>query len=365
MNPEEQKTAAPTAAPAPANAAPNSRKKLSKNVIIGIIVGAIVLAGVIAWAVYATIANSPENLIKAAAQNLAKDKQAAGTMKIENGTESASTSVMGDFAFATDPANDKNGQLVVGVGEGDKRFTFQALALDKTTYLKVANAENIAPLFGVAEPPVSGDSYARLSFAAMLKNINNQWFELTEQDVKSLASSTGGTAGAPLSGSPEDLKRLMEIYDRHTFVKADQVFADEVVDGANSAHFSIRLDRDQYVKFVQAVKDANLATVKVSDKDIEEAKKAEERPQDARIELWIARDSKKFKQLRAVNTKKGEESTVTLTFTGKLPTLEKYEKPAGAKPISELMTMLIGPSINPVELDALQSSQSSELYMTQ
>jgi len=372
MNPDEQKPAiAPviTEAPqpiAPAPVAASSGKKFNKNMLIGSIVGAVVLAGGIGWAVYAAISNSPDNLMKTAMHNLVTEKQLAGTLKIEAGTAGANTSMTGNFAVAVDPNNDKNSQVIFGLGNGDKRFAASGLVLDKNIYLKLSNAENLSTIFGAAEPSTSAEVFATPQIATMLKNINDQWFELSEQDVKSLAGNSGTTSGAAVAGaSPEDLKRVMEIYSQHSFIKADQVFADEIVDDTSSAHFSLRLDRDQYIKFMQAVKDANLATIKITDKDIEDAKKEQERPIDGSIEVWIARDSKKFKQLRAVNAKKGEEMAMTLTVSGAIPTFEKYEKPAGTKSISELMTVLLGPSISPVELDALQNSQSSELYLTQ
>jgi|GEM_PF-5855359 len=366
MQPDEQKpvvTPAPTSVVTPPTAVPQPnvptpRKKINKNIIIGIVVGAVVLVGIIGWAVYAAISNSPDNLMKAAVQNLVNEKQLAGAMKIQTGAADAPTTVTGDFAFAVDPANDKNAQVTFGLGSDDKRFGLHALVLDKTAYLKVSKVENLGTLFGDSEPSASG-------VAEMFKAINDQWFELSEQDVQSLASTTGGTATPVAGASTADLKRVTEIYGQYSFIKADQIFADEVVDGANSAHFSLRLDRDQYVKFMQAVKAANLETVKIADKDIEDAKKEQERPTDGSVELWIARDSKKFKQLRVVNTAKGEESTITVTFTGTMPQLEKYEKPAGAKSISELMTMLFGGSMNTEELNALQNSQSSEDYLTQ
>lgn len=364
MNPNEQKPAAPApVGPAPMpTASAGSRRKISKNMLIGIIVGAVLLAGIIAWAVYAIISNSPENLMKAAAQNLVKEKQVAGKVAITNESEPRAN-LNGDFAFVVDASNDKNSQFSFSIGKDSNRFNLKGLLLDKNAYFRLSGTENLATLYGSAE------ASPEAAVVTMLKNINDQWFELTEQDVKSLAGTVGGATAPPTSVSQDDFKRIMQIYDQHTFIKADQTFADEVVDGANPAHFSVKFDEQQYIAFLQAVKDANLTTAKVTDKDMQEAKedakKAAEEAKDYKFELWIARDSKKFKQLRVQNTKENDKTVMTLTFAGALPSLEKYEKPAGAKPISELMTTLIGPSINPVELNALQNSQSSELYLTQ
>ena len=370
MNPQEQQPVSPqTVTPAPQTSAPMpmapSGKKMNKNVLIAIIMAAVLLVAGVAWGVYAMVMNSPENLMKAAVQNLSKEKQLAATIKVVNGTENANTTFTGDVAVSIDPSNQKNGEVIAGLGSSDQRVGLSVLTLDKTLYMKLSGAENLGTLLGsMSETSSDTAALASPQFAAMLKNLNDQWFELNEEDLKSLSGSATSTETEVATASPEDLKKVFELYDRHPFVKADQTYADEVVDGANSAHFSIKIDKNEYVAFAQSVKDANLATIKLTDEDMQKVKDSDPM-KDTIVEFWIARDSKEFKQVRMVHTKKGEEASITLTMTGKLPTFDKFEKPAGTKSITELMTTLLGSSIDQAELESMRYSQSSEMYQTQ
>lgn len=353
--PQPQMTApAPMGGPTPMSGG----KKMSKSAIIGILAAVVVLAGAVAYGVYAYISNTPDNLLLSAVDNLKDKKSLAASYKIVNGTEQNGVTLSGDIAAATDPSNSKNGEAIVGFGSGAKRVAINALSLNGSLYLKAVNAENLGDL--LAAFGSSNNALTSPAFAAELKNLDGQWFEMNATDVQSIAQSSGNSnvSGAV---SPEDLKKVMDLYHQHPFIKADKTYADQVVDGANSAHFSVKNDPNTEVAFLQAVKDANLSTIKVTDDDIAKAKAAPSTISDGSIEIWVARDSRQFKQIKITNTKKGEESAVTLTLMSSLPTFDKFEKPSGVKPISQLFTTLLGPSISPSELNALEESNSSLL----
>lgn len=365
MNPEQPQNAAPVPQPtsAPVSPAPAATptsgggKKLSKGTIIGIIAAVIVLAAAIAYGVYAYVSNTPDNLLQSAIDNLKDKKSLAASYKIVNGTEQNGVTFSGDLAAMTDPSNSKNAEVIFGLGTGDKRVMLSGLAVGDTAYFKFTNAENLSTLmssFG------SDSVLASPDFASSLKNLDNQWFELQPSDVKSLAQS-GGNDNVTGAVSPQDLQKVLDIYRQHPFIKVDKTFADQVVGGANSAHFSLKVDVNTEVAFLQAVKDANLSTIKVTDDDIAKAKTESATSADSVVEVWIARDSHQFKQVKMTNTKKGEESSITLTLMGSLPTFDKFQKPSGAKPISELLTTLLGTSVNPAELNAIEQSQSDSM----
>ncbi len=344
-NPQPQEMPAATPTPAPIL---KSGKKLSKNVIIGALAGAIVLAGAISYGVYAYISNSPDNLLLSAVDNLKAKKSFGGTFKIVNGTEQNGVTFSGDVAAAADPSNNKNGEVILGLGTGNKRVAINALSLAGTLYLKATNTENLGPLLSSFSG--GSESLSSPEFASALKVLNNQWFEIQQSDVKSLAQNTGSDnfSGAI---SSDDLKRVLDIYHQHPFIKSDKIYNDEVVDGSNSAHFSLKIDAKEQVAFLQAVKNANLSTIKVTDDDINRIKTDPGTNTDSIVEIWIARSSRQLKQLKVTNTKKGDESALTLTLVDSRPTFDKFEKPASSKPISELLTSLLGPSITANELN--------------
>lgn len=375
MNPDQSQPAAPAPQPSAPSAMPtpapqqspagaptpmsqSSGKKMSKNAVIAIIVAVIVLAGAIAYGVYAYVSNTPDNLLQSAVDNLKDKKTLSATFKLVNGTEQSGVTFNGDFAATVDPANNKNGEIILGLGTGDKRVTINALSLDGTMYLKAGNAQNLGSLLAT----FSSDSASLSSpeFATALQNLNGQWFELNQSDVQSLAK-TNGNDNVSGAVSPDDLKRVLDIYRQHPFIKADKTYADQVVNGANSAHFSLKDDVNTEVAFMQAVKDANLSTIKVTDDDIAKAKASTSTSADTTIEVWVARDSRQFTQLKMTDSKKGEESAVTLTLSNTNPTFDTFTKPTNTKPISQLFTVLLGSTLSPAEIDAMQQSQDSSL----
>jgi hypothetical protein len=342
----------PTSTPAPA--AMGGGKKLSKNAVIGIVVAVIVLAGAIAYGVYAYISNTPDSLMQSAVDNLKDKKSLAASYKIVSGTEQNGVTFSGDVAVTTDPGNGKNGEVIVGLGTGDKRVAINALSLDSTLYLKATNAENLGSL--MAAFTSDSASLSSPEFAAALKNLNGQWFELKPSDVQSIAQSSGNdnVSGAV---SPQDIKKVLDIYHQYPFIKANKLYADQVVDSANSAHFSLKNDVNTEVAFLQAVKAANLSTIKVTDEDIAKAKTESSTPTDGTVEVWVARDSRQLKQLKVTNT----DSAFTLTLMNNVPTFDAFKKPSSTKPIAQLLTTLLGPSINMDELNAMEQSDSSSL----
>ncbi len=351
MNPDmQQQPGAPAPAPQPMATPPSpapmgggqpmpmAGKPANKNMMMGIIIGAVVVVAAIAWGVYAYVSNTPESMLQSAVQNISGEKTMAATLKIVSGTGNSKSTFTGDVAVAVDPKNEKNGEVILGIGSGDQRIGLSVLSLDESFYLKGTELERLGALFGALNAGASPSDVAELSTA--FKNLNGQWFVMTKEEIQQVAQSSG-TDSVSGAVSPAEIKKMLEIYTQHPFIVSDKVFADETVDGSNSAHFSLKVDKDKEVAFLQAVKAANLTTITVTDQDIAEAKSATQTA-DSTIEVWIARDSKKFKQIRIANTKAGEETDITLTLTGKLPTFDKFEKPAGAKPIAQLMNALLG-----------------------
>lgn len=367
MNPDSpqptptQPAAAPPQAPPvtpapPAPAGPSAavvtggRPSKKKAIIIGIVVAILLLAGV-AYGVYAYVVNTPQNLLNTALTNLAGQKAYAGEMKYTQGTGQKATNGSGSFAFETDPTNSKNWQGSITLGASDKSFGIKALALDTTTYLKASNLENLFALFGGLD--TGTESFAAM--ASFFKSIDNQWIELSQSDMQTIAQSSGSDSGIGVP-SGTDMQKVFTTYSQHPFLVPYTVYKDEVAGGSNSAHFSVKFDKPQYIAFLQALKSANLKTVPVTDADISKAKSQPDTIQDGTVEVWVSRDTKKFTQVRMTDTKKDEESAYTITLDTKLPTFEPFQKPAGAKSFTSLLDSLVQPSLNQDELNALESN---------
>ncbi|HVI69111.1 MAG TPA: hypothetical protein VM581_01505 [Magnetospirillaceae bacterium] len=330
--------------PTPQPAAPGTvtgGKKMNKGLLWGIIVAAIVVIAAGAWAAYALFfATTPESLMKDAVKNLSQEK----TFALDFAVGGEGASVTGNIAATTD-GNDKNGEVIVTFGEGSQSVTLSLLTVDGNVFLKGTNIEQVAPLLALYSGNV--EAFGSAEFITALKDVNGKWFEVTKEQLEALAEGDGGSTAATVS--PQDIKKVIEIYEQHTFVKADKVFADETINGAQSAHFSVKVDKQQQGAFLEALKAANLSTFKLTDKDIETFKTATDSP-TATIELWIGRSTKKFTKVKVAGETNGQPIVVTLT-TATPPTFDKLERPADARPISELLTILLGASVMPSDLE--------------
>ncbi|MGH7196642.1 MAG: hypothetical protein ACREGJ_02630 [Candidatus Saccharimonadales bacterium] len=302
---------------------------------------ALVVAGIAAFGVYAYITNTPDYLLNKSIENLGKQSAAAAKFKLLSGTEANGMTISGDVAVRADEANKQNGEVVVGVGTGDSRVSLMARVIDGSLYTRAGSLDNFQRLVSTFSADAA-ETYNTPEFAAALKRIDGVWFFMTKEEFEDLAKSSGRdeVTDAP---TPEEMKKVWEIYQRHPFLRADKTFSDEAIEGVNTAHFSIRLDRNQLVAFLQDLKAANLKSIKVTDADIEDAKKESETLEDGSLEVWVTRGEPKLKQVKVTSTEKGSESALTLTMATELPKLEKLEKPEGAKPMSELLTTFLGP----------------------
>ena len=325
--------ATPTAPAEPAAAAPVvGGKKSKKGLIIGIVIAVIIIAAGVAYGVYAYMSSSPDNLMKTAVDNLSKEKSLATTFKIEQG----SSTISGDLAYTTDPANSKNGELIAGMDISGTRIGVSAMALNDALYVKAIGMQALTGLL-VASSGTTDEALIA-QYATMLESINDQWISISKEEMQSLTSS----ANAGVNGVPTDaeIKKVLELYNAHTFVKADKTFADETIDNTNTTHFNLKIDKAQLVAFAEALKAANLPNITVSSENITQIKNADASTTTT-VDVWIAKDSKKFKQIRLADTKPGEESTITITFKSALPSFDKFEKPASAKSVNELLTEMM------------------------
>ncbi|HSE61943.1 MAG TPA: hypothetical protein VLA88_06685 [Candidatus Saccharimonadales bacterium] len=322
---------------------PKSRKLLPLIIVVALLV----VAG-IAYGVYAYVTNTPDYLLSKATEQLGRDANnaMAAKFKIVTGTNSASASFTGDIAVRGDAAN-KNGELVMGLGTGNSRVTLSARSVEEILYLKLGSLSNLPNLIKGFSAD-SAELYDSPDMKAALARIDSKWFSLTKEDLNSVGAEINTGEGQP---TPQELQKLLEIYRKHKVFQADKSQADETIDGIATAHFTIKMNKTELAAFFNDVKAANLKGFKVTDTEIQEAQKAaDEFNSKAAADVWVTRDSKKFKQMRFASADQSNPGSFTLTFVTDLPQFEKLEKPADARPFSELMTTFLGPMYTSPEL---------------
>lgn len=322
-----------------------------KQVIIGAIIAAVLLAGAIAYGVYAYVTNQPDYMLGKALEQIGKEEALAAKFSVTTGSGSNGSAFTGDIAAREDKAA-KASEAVIGIGSGANRVAVTARVFEDTTFLRLGSLSNVPNLVKTLAPGQES-TYNTPEFKAALERIDNKWFSLTKDEAAGVAQSTG-SAGA--SGfKPDDFKKAVEIYQKHPFFKADKTFADEAIDGVNTAHFSIKIDKPTYKAFLKELKNANLESFKPTDEDINNSDKdADEFAKSASAEFWIARGSNKFKQMKFAGTESGNETSVVLTMVTELPKFDKLEKPGDAVPFNEFMTLFLGASFEAnIEADPL------------
>ncbi len=329
----------PDMPPTPVTVASKPRNK--KVLMIAIVVAILVVAGA-AYGAYAYITNTPDYVLKQATDQLGDEEAFAAKLSVTSGTSNNGVTVSGDIAVRTDTDNPKNGEAVIGIGTGNSRVTATIGFFDEALFFKFGSLSNYGNLLKTFVPD-GNDNYLVPVFSAQLKNIDNKWFTLSKEEIQGLAKQSTGNNTVTGSLSSDDIKQAKDVYDKHNFLRPDKVYADETIDGKGSAHFSLKVDDAAYVEFLTALKAANLKSFQVTDDEIAKAKTDPGTAGDTTIEVWVARDSKKFKQIRLVNAEKGSEMTLTVTLLTDLPKLEKLQKPTNAKPFSEFITTLLGP----------------------
>lgn len=354
--PEQTPASPPAPAPAPV-AQPvtpvTGGKKNKSQLIAGIIIAALLAAGGIAYAVYAYVTNTPDYLLNQSITQLAKEEAVAAKFRLTSGTESNGVNFSGDIAARGDKAS-KNGEAVIGIGSGDSRVTVTARVLGEETFLRFGNLTNFANLMKSLSPS-QAELYDTPEFKEALGRVNNKWFSLSKEELAGVAQSA--TQSESVGGfNTDDVQKLVDIYNKHPFFKADKTFDDETIENVKTAHFSIKIDKPLYKAFLKDLKSANLQSFKVGDEEINNSDKdADDFAKQAAVEFWVDRNSKKLKQLKFAGLEAGNQGSLVLTFVTEMPQFEKLEKPAEVTPFSEFMTMLLGPSLGGLSESGLEA----------
>lgn len=326
--------------------AEDAQRKSNRRLIAGIFTSAIVVAVLIAFGVYAVISNSPESLLRLAMFNAVKDKAAAANVELSDGGNRPP--LAGNVAFAVDQVNNRNWRAAIDTNTNDAQLNVETLILNREIFIK-GNGTN-------PEEVLRNNGWITINTEQLHGKLNGQWYRITENDVRALADMLNLHHPIAIPSS-SDIGRVAEIYTQHQFIKPDRIFDDEIIDGVNTAHFTLKRDNGQFVAFLEAVKAANLQTIKVTDSDINWARNnsSEALIPNSTVEVWIGRDNKKLKQMRVTSVTDGREFITKATLENNPPNLGNYSEPSDAKPVSEIIMSALGPSFSPAGYNAGQS----------
>lgn len=306
-----------------------SRKK--KLGLIGLIVGiVVVLLGASAGAYFGYyLPNQPENILKSALVNsFSKDK--ANSVHF-NGKASV-TDTASDTTYSaefTGASSQTQFDLSVKIDALVTTVTFDMRSLDgKSFFLRLGGLDGLPELLAQTGDPVVE------SYGPVLMAINDQWYEINE----SLIEEWLGTSLESGVLTEADIKKLGQAYEQHQFLVVKETLASESINGRDSYHYKVVVDKDKLKKFVAALKDAKLDSIKLTQKNVDDFSNMLMGVNFSKypIDVWIDKDSKMFTQLGFKVEEDGAvfDAKVTITDYNKPVTVEK---PEGAKSILEAM----------------------------
>ena len=272
-----------------------------------IIAGIMALVAIIVFGVYVYVTNTPNYMLGAAVSNLASSDGEAGNITFTSKIGSKEIKTDGDFVAYSDPTNTKQGQVAVSLGQGAARVSAMARVFESGSYVETAGLGNLGRLI-----KAMGGNAARFTDdkLAQLNALDNRWYTITPAEMSDVDAiiPQHNVQGNITSG---DVLALEQLYVKSPFVVVGQQLNDEQVNGVNSMHLGLRIDRTKLGDYLQAVKDAHLAAVTVTDNDIRTVRALSDLDK-VQIEVWISRSDHAFQQFKVVAPNGTDTTLVTL-----------------------------------------------------
>lgn len=337
--PPEQQPIQSVGYPPAASQAPNPKKKRLMTMITIAIMGVALLVGGTAAAYYlAVVPNKPENVLKAALQNTAKQSQtnfesklsfkstedgAAGTVEAKGGIDSQAR------AFQTTAEVTMSGVTI----PAEVRF------VDKTFYIKFGDLSSVA---NIAE--IANNSPLATVVRKATGVLSNQWIEVDETVLARAKADC--YLDISWKASDDDLQKLMAHYDTKQFATIKST-TDEQVNGKDAVKYDLAIDDNKLSEYLKDMPEVSLLQQFKkcnSNKELFDDKALKNLADDdtSPLQIWVEKDSKLITKVATQTTVMDQEKDnvqgnfeTTLTYGA-----VKVEKPEGSKPVLEVMTTL-------------------------
>ena len=292
------------------------KKAMSTWLVVTLsLLGGLVVLGVSTLLIYQSVSNSPGYMLGAAVHQVVTGPGEAGNFSIES-TKPGTSPVTGSFLAYTDPADPQNAVAEFSLGQANAALGAQVHVLNDATYVQTAGLAYLGQLFGTVtgtSMTPTADQQARLSA------LDGKWYV-----------QSGGTV------TSTDVAMLQRLYLRYPFFIVARQYADQDVNTIRSQHLKLALDHGKLAAFLQALQDAHLKSLAVTDDQLAMA-----RAMDFggfQPEVWIARSTKTFQQIKW-DTKAGTDTQTVVINLKPETAIEQRQtvlRPRGALDISVL-----------------------------
>ncbi len=286
-----------------------------------LIAGIMVVVGIVIFGAYVYISNTPSYMLSAAFQNFVNSDGEAGTFSYQQGR---SGTLNGDFIGYTDPTNPHASTLTVNVGQDASRVSGVVRLFTDGNYFQVAGLGNL----GRAVQAIHGNSSAFTpENSVRLSSLDGQWYTLAHDDI---AEAQDVLPQHVMQNGPTsaDVETLGQLYLKHQFVTSAEKLNDQQIEGVNTMHLKVAIDPTKFNSFLQAIKSANIASLHLTDSDIQMIEKNNFLG-NVTLEAWINRSDRTFQQLRLSRP----TDTTTVTFKSEEVATQRQTvvRPSGAK----------------------------------
>ncbi len=227
-------------------------KKSKKGLIIGFVVATLfVLIGASA-AVFAFVYNDPKNVVADGLFKLATSENVSMTGNYTM-TEGGS-SVKIDFdAYANKTQLSGNVDVTYNVAGKDTKIKAHYIGDSKTSYIKVDDARrHILDLSGMSEMDEDQARSFEEIFGDLMDKLDGKWVKITDEDLDSYSKLNNGPSVVTATCTEEQLRKISEdtggtqeikdLYTKYTFIIPESL-GSETVDGVNSNHYKLKLDK--------------------------------------------------------------------------------------------------------------------------
>lgn len=333
--------AAPAAFTPSAGSSPSggSFLKSKKAKLVALIVVAVaVLGGGGAAAYYGVVApNQPQAVVKQALTNTINQENVKsgyfeGEITFSGGDIEKTVSGV-TFEGASNEAGSID--LKLGVNTAVTKVNLDVRSTDsKTFYLKLSGLNGLDTLLTQGMSMNGGDSSYATIILPILQQVNDKWYSVDQSLLSQAAGSQADLLSRDSKINADDAKKLGDIYKKHQFIQIDKKLGDEKIHGVDSYHIQASVNKDQLTAFMEEVKAANIKSVAVDQKTIDEVKKVDFSKYP--FDLWVSKSNKLITQVATTI----EESGTKYAFRVALYDVNKavtVEKPADSKSVLELL----------------------------
>lgn len=283
------------------------------------------------------VPNKPENVLKAAFENTAKQKHGRfeGVAKFESTDPDAEIKAFNvDFKGTADGVKN-DFQTEVTVTASGISLPVELRKVESSIYVKFGDTTTIQNFAATTAP-----EYAPL-IELVGDKVSEQWIEIDETLLKQ--SGADCAINTPFTMTDADIELIKTKYESSPFITIDSV-SDDTVNGRSAYKYDLSVDDPKADEFSKGLEELSFVkALKECTEDFDDTTTdTSESSEDSKLTLWVDKSSKTLSKFRIETT---EEDTKESDLKGFIEMTMRYEdvtieKPAGARPAMEIISEL-------------------------